>query len=708
MSTATTEELSTADKARRKAEARRKRILAKSSQRLDVVNGLAPSDAIKTTSPTTSKNDEPTKDDVVLETVASQETTDSAAAVDTFAAADARMESLTNDTGPSSKGARRMAAMRKRRYKNKSKDKEETTVAAVVEDIKKDEEPVTENETTTDEEKPTVLIPPESPMSIATEKQEPDLFSPLSIATEVCNKENDIPSPTNSRSSTPSIIDTNTNNNNDEPTKKYMGVARMRRLRNAQQKAQRLKEINDADIIGTSPSKNDVNIQRELVAEMATMNATASMIRDGVNLDTPKGCGVSLSSLATSSKKNKGKWWISKLLPPMKLVPHMVTLLLLFLAGLDLGMQPHYSRDDTTSPLSFGGSGGGEVVRDLSASPRKLIQHVESSLTKPWEYGLGGKVAYAVGMAPSSPPTALPTSFKFIDDDDAVGVGECIPGEVEGTSGECIPSSPKDESSDDNGGKKKRKKKVKVQQLAADQDEFDDSLSTKDTPRPKGVDHESEFHDDDGTTTTMKVPIIDPLFQVDLDSLLTNANLPLPIEYAAKVAIGFHRMWVYYLWILPTSAMKSLFTLPKNVFSGWVANPPWILGVVLFIRFVTKIIIGNGGKSFTLNSDDNSEGNDESSGGIGGGGGKNLDVVGKGIDMAKNYVTSKFPKTMLIGGTLMTVMKVDMYVVLCGLLIGLVMPTIKDDYLTWGGAAVIVDNEEGTMSSSSVLGDGEL
>ena len=138
------------------------------------------------------------------------------------------------------------------------------------------------------------------------------------------------------------------------------------------------------------------------------------------------------------------------------------------------------------------------------------------------------------------------------------------------------------------------------------------------------------------------------------------------------------------------------------MFSGWVANPPWILGVVLFIRFVTKIIIGNG-KSFTLNSDDNSEGNDDSGGGDGG---KNLDVVGTGIDMAKNYVTSKFPKTMLIGGTLMTVMKVDMYVVLCGLLIGLVMPTIKDDYLTWGGAAV-ADDKEGTMSSS-VLGDGEL
>jgi len=694
MSTATTEELSTADKARRKAEARRKRILAKSSQRLDVVNGLAPSDTVKSTtsSPTTSKN-ESTKDDVILETVASQESTD-AAAVDTFAAADARMEALTNDSGPSSKGARRMAAMRKRRYKNKSKDKE----TVVVEDTKKDDEPTTENETTTDEEKPTISIPPESPMSIATEKQT-DLFSPLSIATEVCtnDKENDIPSPTNSRSSTPSIIDNN--NDNNEPTKKYMGVARMRRLRNAQQKAQRLKEINDADIIGSSPSKNDVNIQRELVAEMATMNATASMIRSGVNLDTPKGCGISLTSLASS--KRRGMWW-SKLVPPMKVVPRMVTLLLLFMAGLDLGMQPHYSRDAATFPF-----GGG---RDLSAvsseDAPKLIQHVESSLTKPWEYGLGGKVAYVVGMAPSSPPTALPTSFKFNDDDADIGVGECIPGEVEGTSGECT-ASPKDKSSVDsdidNGGKKKRKKKVKVQQIQ--EDEFDDSLSTKDKSRPKGADY--EFDDDDGTTASMKnkVPIIDPLFQVDLDSLLTNANLPLPIEYAAKVAIGFHRMWVYYLWTLPTSAMKSLFTVPKNVFSGWVANPPWILGVVLFIRFVTKIIIGNG-KSFTLNSDDNSEGNDGSSSGGGGIGGKNLDVVGKGIDMAKNYVTSKFPKTMLIGGTLMTVMKVDMYVVLCGLLIGLVMPTIKDDYLTWGGAAVI-DEEGGTMSSS-VLGDGEL
>ena len=58
-----------------------------------------------------------------------------------------------------------------------------------------------------------------------------------------------------------------------------------------------------------------------------------------------------------------------------------------------------------------------------------------------------------------------------------------------------------------------------------------------------------------------------------------------------------------------------------------------------------------------------------------------MDVLEKGKDMAKNYFTSKFPKITLVGGTLMQVMKVDMYVVLCGLLIGLVMPTIKEDYL---------------------------
>ena len=678
---ATTASLSTAEKARRKAEARRLRILAKGKQRFDVVNGLAPSDVIKNdTPPVTPVASSPTAadddDDVIqpmVETVDSTDIISVNSSDERKAKAAERMEatSLSAEGGTQSKGARRMAAMRKRRYQSKNKpaamadkneDGKDAEIAVEEEKVVEKSEPSganNENDEPTEEEKKV----PESPLSIATEKDD---------------KEN-ISSPTNSVPTSPTTAAPDEARDEvDEPQKKYMGVARMRRKRIKEQKAQRLKEIADAEVLSGTPSKSgSVDIQRELVAEIATMDITASMVRKGGLVDGVGGGRISKgNSLSGIAMKKYGRKWWSVLIPPMKLVPRIVTLVLLFFAGLDLGMQPHRA-----APSPFGND---VVARDLAGVPNveSLIQHVEPSLTKPWEYGLGGKVAYAVGMAPSSPPTALPTSF-------VIGSLDCVAENV-GTE-ECV--APKNKVNRDNTGSKK-KSSIKMQLM---EDEFDSSRT-----RPKGVDRHnnnaddaSEFDDVDATMN--KAPNIDPLFQVDLDSLLETASLPLPIDYAAKFAIGFHRTWMYYLWTLPTSIMKSLFSVPKNVFTGWIENPPWILGVVLTIRLLTRIVVGNG-KSLAF-SLDNSEDNSESS--SGGGNDNNLDVLGKGIDMAKNYVTSKFPKAVLIGGTLMQVMKVDMYVVLCGLLIGLVLPSIKkEDYLTWG------NSREGT--SRPVLGDGEL
>ena len=88
---------------------------------------------------------------------------------------------------------------------------------------------------------------------------------------------------------------------------------------------------------------------------------------------------------------------------------------------------------------------------------------------------------------------------------------------------------------------------------------------------------------------------------------------------------------------------------------------------------------------------------EEDEDGVGGGKKKdNLDVLGKIKDTALNYATSSFPKTILVLKTLKEVVTVDMYVILCGLLVGLVAPLVKEDLGL------------GKSGSGHVLGDGEL
>jgi hypothetical protein len=526
--------------------------------------------------------------------------------------------------------------------------------------------------------------------------------------------------------------DDNDNNDDDEEEhhhhpKKYMGVARIRRQKVKEQKAQRLKDITDAEILGgggggfSSPSRSD--LVREISAEIATMDITASMVRKGgmVVDENTIGKWTSANGLLWKNKnstRRSWRWYTSLVLPPMKLVPRLITLLLLFLAGLDLGTQPYrpssFSLVNTDFASTIGTTGGG-------SRSSSLIGHVELSLTKPWEYGMGGKVAYMVGMTSTSPPTALPTYFSAAsddddDDDDDSMLMECDALNEFGRSnkaecgGDTTSTTKINEGKMKNANKNaiKKKNNIKLQLM---EDEFDSTRT-----RPRGVHHRphpdgvaSEFDDDDyDPSTSINNNIIDPLFQVDLDALLRNAHLPLPIDYAAKFAIGFHRTWVHYLWKLPTSLVKSIFGIPMNLMSGWIANPPWILGVVLLIRFITRVLVGTTStKSFSLGSE-NDEASDNSSGVMGGGGGGgNLDVLEKVMGAAKNYASSSFPKTSFVFGTLMQVMKVDMYVLLCGMLIGLVMCSFDEELLGWSGGTR--SNEGGARSGyEEVLGDGEF
>ncbi|EED96081.1 predicted protein [Thalassiosira pseudonana CCMP1335] len=647
-----------AEKARQKAEARRLRILAKANERLDVVNGLAPAAELAespmgTTATTTSSPSNNNSVAAEASTVEARSPTEN--------------DNANNDEGEaggeSSKGSRRMAAMRRRRYQKKAaeaKEEDESAAAAAgggdagdasaFESVKSEEEPKKDEEATTSTKDDT-------PTTTTTVNDE----EPPNLET--------VPSTTSTSSNIPPDEKKEDDDSSNNP-KKYMGVARMRRKILKEQKAQRLKDISDSEAIGGG-HHTDISMERELVAEMATMGVTASMVREGSTrvIDAVDSTSASLGGSFPGIKKGKKRWY-SAFVPPMHLMPRLVTVVLLFVAGFHMGLEPH--RGDVR------GSG-----LDGSIAPR--IQFVETSLTKPWQYGMGGKVAYMVGMKPSSPPSAMPTSFpveaaSFCTAD---GKAECV---ASGQQGNV------DDDDDDEHVKEDGKaEKIRIYSM---EDEFD---SNRANFRPRGVDHDdaaSEFDDPAFTAATSKQSNIDPLFQVDLDELSENAQLPFPISYMARLAIGFHRAWVYYLWTLPLSTFRSVLSLPKTLMSGWIRYPPVVLILSLLVRLVNKVILGNG-KASLSNEEDGTSGKSK---------GNSFDILGKIQDTAKNYVGDKFPWAVLVFGTLRDVVKVDMYVVLCGLLVGLVYPLNANSgvWTSWLGG------EGSAFGQGKILGGGEL
>lgn len=612
-----------AEKARAKAEARRARILAKSAERLDVVSGLTP---IKSDVAVDDNNDEPAAADVVggVDGVDKANVNEN---INTEAAATTAAE---NDNIPSNsnKGARRMAAMRRRRYQAKKKEEENDNAEDATEGA--DVEKMDGDNKTSAEEEPTL---------IQDTREEKDTNE----------KENDDDDGNEEEEATTGEDGTT--------KKKYMGVARMRRKIIKEQKAQRIAELEAAVSSESGGDGTGGTDAIDAAATMAAMGMTASMIRKGSSAEGD------LSDVAIKTLQKKKKSWWKLIFPPMSLVPRLVTLTLLFMAGLDVGLEPHRMMTTNTSGSMF--SEADNNAAGAAGSGVHLINHVESSLTKPWEYGMGGKARHMMGMMETPPPTSLPTSFKREDEEfciDGDGGKECDTKEGVSTS--------------------KEKELEMKEKLLSGENEEDNSLL------PKGV-SASEFDDDDigDEKDAFSPPVIDPIFRVDLDDLLQNSQLPAPINFCAKFAIGFHRMWVRYLWTIPTSVVTSVVYSPKTLLDSWMANPPVFLFISLLIRMIVRLLLGN---TSSLSDEEDEDGS---------GGGKkkdNLDVLGKIKDTALNYATSSFPKTILVLKTLKEVVTVDMYVILCGLLVGLVAPLVKEDFgfgKSSGGGHVLGDGE---------------
>lgn len=404
-------------------------------------------------------------------------------------------EADAEDEETKTSSAARMQAMRRRRFKKGTKSKE---TSESTEDNKAVGEAPHEEETKVTAEE--VNNEPEP------EKDEPEpekIEEEPSIATESAAEGRP----------TAATEATSTEEESGESTKKYKGIAKVRREKMlAKKKEEQAKQEEDAATASSSPA-----------------------------------------AIARRSKKLKP--------PVLPIIMYMFTVLLLFLAGVDVGLQ-HV--DDSIL-----------VHTDLAAKKFSL------SKLNPWSSSSNEKTK------------------KLESDNDMVarGLGE-----------------------DEFGGE------------------------------------ETTFGPDDPEYT----PDIDPLFRIDLDAYTRGPGVFMQL---ARGAVKIHRFFLYLLWEIP----MQVFALPMQFFQ----HPPVMCLVAVVIRqVVAKIVLG--AKLPDIAEEDVRDK-------------KEMTDV---LDMIKNAVKSTLVGTFPTAVSLyeaFTHLRADMYVVLCGVFVGLAYSSQMAANLPSGG-----------------------
>eukprot|EP00542_Grammatophora_oceanica_P020727 CAMPEP_0194051312 /NCGR_PEP_ID=MMETSP0009_2-20130614/39755_1 /TAXON_ID=210454 /ORGANISM="Grammatophora oceanica, Strain CCMP 410" /LENGTH=463 /DNA_ID=CAMNT_0038698347 /DNA_START=15 /DNA_END=1406 /DNA_ORIENTATION=- len=424
--------LSAEDQARAKAEARRKRILEGSKRRIGLVTGEVPKPAATATG----------TDDAV-------EGDDEAAAdhADGNGETEKTEEAVDEPAAPS--GSARLAAMRRRRFKKKQEAKKAEEAAPssgeggekkedIVEEVKKE-------------------MPP-------TEEPEPQPIPPAS--------------------------------NDAKGTRKYKGVARMR---------------------------------RKMVKEKHAKEE------------------ASASSQSTTDVQKIPKKLKTKKLP---IYLHLLTIGLLFFAGLDIGLE----------------------------QPVSIEVSIESSMLGPQQHGVG---LYKFAMSQ-------------MQEDDASSSRELLESSVNDWQGDEPDSS----------------------------DEFQSEEDVEE-----------------------KVPNIDPLFGIDLDELTHKDDTI--FFMLARFAVACHRMNLFLFYYLPKRIFRNIIDLPSKL----IATPPVLCLLALVIRQFSVLALGAGlppPETDTPREDV-------------------LQMMKAGV---VNFLQSNIP-TLLHAYEAWSHLRLDMYVMLCGVFVGL-------------------------------------
>lgn len=182
------------------------------------------------------------------------------------------------------------------------------------------------------------------------------------------------------------------------------------------------------------------------------------------------------------------------------------------------------------------------------------------------------------------------------------------------------------------------------------EDEFGDDMNGKSKPA--------------GATSDGKGGNVDPLFGVDFDELTAGTGLFMMV---ARFAVSIHRMLTYFFFTTPLAFVGSILSGPKRFFS----NPP-----VLFLCTVLIRCIGKYGLGGTIPDLDEVIANAEKKSGEKKDEKPDLastDFVSMGKNFVTNFMKNNFPKAVMVFSVFKDA-RTDMFVVLCGFFVGLVLP----------------------------------
>jgi len=188
------------------------------------------------------------------------------------------------------------------------------------------------------------------------------------------------------------------------------------------------------------------------------------------------------------------------------------------------------------------------------------------------------------------------------------------------------------------------------------------------------------------TTTTHRPPNIDPIFQVDLDELTLDKTGIL--MFLCRIAIRFHRCITYFFYLLPKSILQGIWGY--NPFSGGLPSFQSAIqrsvfcGTAVLVRTVGKYVLGAADRVPELETMLEMRMDAETGNGLheaapttgiekAGKTLENLDIMGMGVDYAKKFMENNF-STVVVLYRFFQHVKSDMYVVLCGFFLGLVLP----------------------------------
>lgn len=184
-----------------------------------------------------------------------------------------------------------------------------------------------------------------------------------------------------------------------------------------------------------------------------------------------------------------------------------------------------------------------------------------------------------------------------------------------------------------------------------------ETMDARDLLLQQGLGQEDDVSETDEFATKPegaegKEPNIDPLFQLDLDSFTEGPGL---MMMAGRGAVAVHRMNLWLFYYVPISIFRSMLALPRSL----LGSPPLLFLLALILRALFRDGLGAELPGADADKEEKSS--------------ETKDIVGMGMNAAKNFALTTFPTVFAVWRVVRDA-RADMYVGLCGVFVGLVLP----------------------------------